>query len=139
MSSIVKIKIHVRSKIMSKLIFASGVRYSDRAYYSLGVCLLIKDILFFFFLHNCTFQLLDKPWSQVSSLFPPGSCLQLFIAHRVQQPHSARRIFIECCLNPRSRAFRESICAQEKVPTNFFEYALGGARTHETDLYQARG
>ena len=41
--------------------------------------------------------------------------------------------------NSRSRAFRKSNCAQEKVPTNLYEYALGGARTHETDLYQARG
>ena len=42
---------------------------------------------FFFFFHTFTFQLLDKPWSQVPSLFPPGSCLQFFIAHRVQQSH----------------------------------------------------
>ena len=33
--------------------------------------------VFFFFLYTSTFQLLlDKPWSQVSSLLPPGSCLQ---------------------------------------------------------------
>ena len=32
----------VRSKILSKLIFASCVWYSDRAYY--GLCVLIKDI-----------------------------------------------------------------------------------------------
>ena len=32
----------VRSKILSKLIVASCVRYSDRAYYEL--CVLIKDI-----------------------------------------------------------------------------------------------
>ena len=38
-----------------------------------------------------------------------------------------------------SRVFRKSICAQEKSPTNLYEYALGGIRTHETDLYQARG
>ena len=37
--------------------------------------------------------------------------------------------------NSRSRAFRKSICAQENVPTNVYEHALGGARTHETDLY----
>ena len=43
--------------------------------------------------------------------------------------------FSSSVANSRSRAFRKSICAQEKVPTN----ALGGARTHETDLYQARG
>ena len=30
---------------------------------------------------------MDKLWSQVSSLLPPGSCLQFFIAHRVQQFH----------------------------------------------------
>ena len=41
--------------------------------------------------------------------------------------------------NKRSRAFRTSICAQEKLPANSYEYALGGAQTHETDLYQARG
>ena len=39
----------------------------------------------------------------------------------------------------RARAFRKSIRAQEKVPPNLYGYALGGARTHETDLYQARG
>ena len=41
--------------------------------------------------------------------------------------------------NSRSRAFRKSSCAQEKVPADLYDYALGGARTHETDLYQARG
>ena len=41
----------------------------------------------FFSLYTSTFQLLDKPWSQVSSLLPPGSWLQFFIAHRVQQSH----------------------------------------------------
>ena len=30
----------------------------------------------FFLSQTSTFQLLDKPWSQVSSLLPPGSCLQ---------------------------------------------------------------
>ena len=30
---------------------------------------------------------LDKPWSQVSSLLPPGSCLQLLIVQRVQRYH----------------------------------------------------
>ena len=41
----------------------------------------------FFRLHTSTFQLLDKPWSHVSSVLPPGCCLQFFIAHRVQQSH----------------------------------------------------
>ena len=33
----------------------------------------------YFFSHTLTFQLLDKPWSQVSSLLPPGSCLQFLL------------------------------------------------------------
>ena len=47
--------------------------------------------------------------------------------------------FLSSAANSRSRAFRKSICAQEKIPANIYEYALGGIRTHETDLYQARG
>ena len=39
----------------------------------------------------------------------------------------------------KSRSFRKSICAHEKVPMNSYEYGLGGTRTHETDLYKARG
>ena len=51
---------------------------------------------FFFFLHTFTFQLLDKPWSQVSSLLLPGSCLQFLsrivfgnpTVHRVLRTHA---------------------------------------------------
>ena len=42
---------------------------------------------FFFFWHTFTFQLLDKPSSQASSRLLPDSCLQFFIAHKVQQSH----------------------------------------------------
>ena len=89
------------------------------------------------YFNNFTFQLLDKLWSQVSSLLPLGCCLQFLSRIGFSNP-TARRFFIECYYS-RSRAFRKSICAQEKVATNLYEYALGGARTHETDLYQARG
>ena len=47
--------------------------------------------------------------------------------------------FSSSAVNSRSRAFRKSISAQEEVPTNLYEYALGGIRTHETDLYQTQG
>ena len=47
--------------------------------------------------------------------------------------------FSSSVANSRSRTFRESICAQGKYPTNLYKYALGGTRTHETDVYQARG
>ena len=36
-------------------------------------------------------------WSQVSSLLPSGSCLQILIAHRVEQSHSSsisHRVFL---------------------------------------------
>ena len=42
---------------------------------------------FFFFPHTSTFQLLDKQWSQVSSLLSPGSSLPIRNAHRFQQSH----------------------------------------------------
>ena len=41
----------------------------------------LRGVLFlFYFFHTSTFQLLDKPWSQVSSILPPGSRLQFFMA-----------------------------------------------------------
>ena len=47
---------------------------------------------------------------------------------------TARRLSSNVAIS-RVRAFRESICEQEKVHTNFIhEYALGGTRTHEIDL-----
>ena len=36
--------------------------------------------------------------------------------------------FSSSVANSRSRVVRKSICAQEKVPTNLYECALGGAR-----------
>ena len=43
------------------------------------------DHLYFF--HTCTLQLVDKPWSQVSSLLTSRFMPSIFIAHRVQQSH----------------------------------------------------
>ena len=65
---------------------------------------------------------------------PPVRAFSFLMAHRAQHSHCSST-FIECCYNnSRSLAFRGSICAQEKVPTNLDEYALGGTRTHEIDL-----
>ena len=41
-------------------------------------------------------DLLDKPWSQASSLLPPPYVPSILIAHRVQHSHCLS-IFIECC------------------------------------------
>ena len=51
---------------------------------------------------------------------------------------AARRFFIECCYLTLSRFPRINLCTR-KVPKNLYEYALEGIRTHDTDLYQARG
>ena len=117
--------------------------------------------LIVFFFHTFTFRLLDKPWDIfVFFFFPthiyfPASGQAVVTGVVPSFPpvlafnFSSRIGFSDPMLvdsppsvaNSRSRAFRKSTCAQEKVPTNLYEYkyALGGIRTHETDLYQARG
>ena len=65
---------------------------------------------------------------------PPRFSLSIFIAHRVQQSHRSSTFHRVLLTHSRSRAFRKSICAQEKVITNVYEYALGGIRTHEPHL-----
>ena len=59
-----------------------------------------EEYMFYFFIffhkHLSTFQLLDKPWSQVSPLLLPGSCLQFLSRIGFGNP-TARRFFIECC------------------------------------------
>ena len=99
-----------------------------------------RRFFFFFFSHTFAFQLLDSGQAVVAAVVPspPRFSSSIFIAHRVQQSHPLLVDFSWSVANSHSR-FRKSICAQGKVPTNLYEYALGGAQTHETDLYQAGG
>ena len=96
------------------------------------VCLRI-DLLFICFFHTSTsFQLLDKPWSQVGvdPSSPPVLLPSIFIAHRVQQSHCSsifHRVLLTHALLALSAS--KSICTQEKIHTNLFEYALGETRT----------
>ena len=92
------------------------------------------DIFFFFFLTLSLSSFWTSRGHRCRPFFPPVLA-SIFIAHRVQQSHCSSIFHRVKIANSRSRAFRKSICSQEKVPTN----ALGEARTHETDLYQARG
>ena len=66
--------------------------------------------------------------------FPPSVIAFFFLAHRVQHPQIVD--FSSSVANSRSRAFRQSISAQDD---KLYEYALGGIRTHKGDLFQARG
>ena len=43
--------------------------------------------VYMYILHTSTCQLLDKPWSQASSLSSPRFLPSIFIAHRVRQSH----------------------------------------------------
>ena len=52
-----------------------------------GFVVLQGTFFLFSFSHTFTFQLLDKPWSQVSPLLPPRFLPSIFVVHRVQQSH----------------------------------------------------
>ena len=90
-----------------------------------------------FFFHTFTFQLLDKPWSQLSSLLPPRFLPSIFIAHRVQQSHCSSNF--DRVLLTHALALSGSQFVHKKKSQRIYKSTLGGARTHETDLYQARG
>ena len=59
---------------------SNNTSYTTQSLYLLFFC-------FIYCFHTFIFQLLDKPWSQVSSLLPPQFLPSFFIAHRVQQSH----------------------------------------------------
>ena len=85
-------------------------------------------LILFYFSHTSTLQPLDKPWSQVSSLVPPGSCLQFLSRIGSAIPLlTARRFFIGVLLITHALAFSASqFVHKKKSPTNLSEYALGG-------------
>ena len=85
---------------------------------------------------------MDKPWSQVSSLLPPGMCLQFLSRIGFSIPTS-RRLSSNNVANSRSRAFRQSFFYARKSP---YEY-VHSVRIEPTKLilagtritYQATG
>ena len=95
---------------------------------------------FFFFFFFCTLSLSSFWTSRGHRCRPFSPPVLAFNFYRAEGSAIPLLVdFSSSVANSRSRAFRKSICPQEKVPTNLYEYALGGARTHETDQYQARG
>ena len=68
-------------------------------------------------------KLLDKTWSQVSPLLPPGTCLHFLSRIGFSIP-TARR-FSSNVVSSRFRAFRQSFFfMQEKVPTSMHSVRL---------------
>ena len=59
--------------------------------------------------------LLDKPWSQVSSLLPPGTCLFL---SRIGFSISTARRYLSNVADSRFRPFRNSISMGKKILSN---------------------
>ena len=74
-------------------------------------------------------DLLDKPWSQVSSLLPPGTCLQFLSRIGFSIPTALR--FSSNVANSRSRAFRPSFLCKKKF---LRVCALGENWTREVDF-----
>ena len=100
------------------------------------VCLIPGSFFYLYFLffvfcfsHTSTFQLLDKSRGHRcrSSLLPPRFLPSIF--HRAYKGSAIPPLVgfsSSVVANSRSRAFRKSICAQEKVPTNLYKNALRG-------------
>ena len=98
-----------------------------------------SSIFFFFFFSHFYFPA-SSGQAVVTGIVPssPRFLPSIFIAHRVQQSHCLS-IFHRVLLTHALALSASQFVHKKKVPTNLYEYALGGARTHETDLYQARG
>ena len=93
----------------------------------LGYCLAgvysLQATFFFSFVH---FYFPASGKAVATGIVPssPRFLPSISIAHRVQQSHCSS-IFQRVLLTPRSRAYRKSICAREKVPSNFTSILVG--------------
>ena len=99
-----------------------------RGHHRIPVLLYVRLIMtnsFFFFLHTSTLHLLDKPWSQVSSLLSPDSCLQLFSRIGVQQSHCSS-IFHRVLLLTLSRFPQVNLVHKKKPPQIYRSMHSGG-------------
>ena len=93
---------------------------------------------FFFFSHTSTFQLLDKAVVTGVVPSPPRFLPSIFITHRVQQSHCSSN-FHRVLLTHALALSASRFVRKKKYPRIYTSmYALGGIRTQETDLYQAR-
>ena len=91
----------------------------------------------FLFAHFYCLASGQKPWSQASSLLLPGSCLQFLSRVGLSNP-TARRFFHGVLLT-HALALSASQFVRKKKSPRIYASMHSGIRTHETDLYQARG
>ena len=97
---------------------------------------MVRTFFFFFFHTHLLSSFRTSRGHRCRPFFPPVLAFNFYRAYGSAIP--LLDDLSSSVANSRSRAFGNSICAQAKVPTNLYEYALGGIRTHDTDLYQAR-
>ena len=99
--------------------------FSQKRVY-LDTCI-VQGFFFFFFSHTFSFQLLDKPWSQVSSLHPPPRFLpSIFIARRVQQSHWCSSIFHRVLQTHALALSASQFVRKKKSPRIFTSMHSGG-------------
>ena len=112
-----------------------------------GLCVVVAFFFFSFFFssHTLTFQLLDKQ-AVVTGVVPsppPRFLTSIFIAriHRFQQSYCSSIFHRVLLLLTRALALSASQFVRKKKSLRMCTglHAVGGTRTHETDLYQARG
>ena len=75
--------------------------------------------------HTSTFQLLDKPWTQVSSLLPPRFLPSTFIAHRLQHSHCSS-IFHRVLLTHALALFTSQFVLTKESPRIYTSMHSGG-------------
>ena len=106
--------------------------------HSVGIIYIRFHFFFFFFAH---FHFPASGQAVVTDVIPsPPRCLpSIFIAHRVQQSHCSS--IVHRMLLTHALALSASQFVHKKKSQRIYTgmYAPGGARTHATDLYQARG
>ena len=118
---------------------AAEPAYQKSDYIRVRYTIPTQFVLFFLlFTHIC---LPASGQAVVTGVVPfPRFSPSIFIPHRVQQSHCPsvfHRVLLTHALVLSSP--QVNLCPRKSPNTNLYEYALGGIRTHETDLYQARG
>ena len=118
--------------------FCRPIYIAKTSRYLYNIPFFLSLFLFLFFL--LTLYSPASGQAVVTGVVPsPPRCLpSVFVAHRVQQSHwssTFHRVLLTHALALSASQF----VRKKKSQRILYEYALGGARTHETDLYQARG
>ena len=99
-------------------------------------CYSIIQFAFSFFLFSfLLFQLLDKPWSQVSSLFPTSKCLRFY---RAESSASPTLVDIHQILATHVLELSERINFHARKSPYDHEHALGETRSHKSTLVGTR-